>query len=332
VLAAIYFDRAWLVSGCLLAGVACGGVESPTALEPAGVAGAARTPSAQSENADFFPEAAPAAAPQPGDCRKIDFLFVIDNSFSMEREQASLTRSFPRFMNVIARELRAADFHVMVVDTDAMGPGEAVAAEKHAPSTGDEICDVTLGAGRRSSRAGTDCELPSGARFMSAAQPDLANAFECIGLVGTAGNSYERPVGALLEATSTTLALPGACNTSFLRDDAVLVVTLVTDEDDAVTSGQPAAWREALLRVKHGDESALVLLGLVTDQNRPEALPGGPCVMLDAAGAPRLQSFVESFRFGSLGAVCAADYAPFFERAVSVIGDACREFVPPDIR
>jgi len=250
----------------------------------------------------------------------------------MEREQASLTRSFPRFISVIARELRAADFHVMVVDTDAMGPGEAVAAEQHAPSTRDEICDVTLGAGRRSTRAGIDCELASGARFMGADQPDLAKAFNCIGQVGTAGNSYEQPVGALLGATSTGLALPGACNASFLRDDAVLVVTLVTDEDDAVTSGQPAAWREALLRAKQGDESALVLLGLVTDQNRPEALPGGPCETLDAAGAPRLQSFVESFRFGSLGAVCAADYAPFFERAVSVIGDACREFVPPDIR
>jgi hypothetical protein len=322
-----------LVSGCLLASVACGGVEAPTALEAAGRQnGLAGASSAQPDQANFFAEAAPSLSARAGDCRKIDFLFVIDNSFSMESEQASLTRSFPRFMGVIARELRAQDFHVMVVDTDAMGPGEAVAAETHPPSTPQEICDVTLGAGRRSSRAGMDCELPSGARFMGADQPDLANAFGCIGQVGTAGNSYEQPVGALLEATSAALGLPGACNSSFLRDDAVLVVTLVTDEDDAVTSGQPAAWREALLRAKRGDESALVLLGLVTDQNRPAALPGGPCTLLDPAGAPRLQSFVESFRFGSLGAVCAADYAPFFERAVSVVGDACREFVPPNIR
>jgi len=48
--------------------------------------------------------------------------------------------------------------------------------------------------------------------------------------------------------------------------------------------------------------------------------------------APRLQSFVESFPFGSLGAVCASDYAPFFARAVAVIGDACQRFVPPAIR
>jgi hypothetical protein len=332
VLASSHLDRA--VSGCLLAGVvACGGVDAPGALGPASghdaTAGTARS-SAQTQQDNFFAGAAPPASAQQQDCRKIDFLFVIDNSFSMEREQASLTRSFPRFMSVIARELQAADFHVMVVDTDAMGPGEAVAAEKHAPSTPDEICDVTLGAGRHSTRGGTDCELASGARFIGADQPALASAFECIGQVGTAGSSYEQPVGALLEATSSGLA--GACNTSFLRDDAVLVVTLVTDEDDSVTYGQPADWRDSLLRAKHGDESALVLLGLVTDQNRAEALAGGPCATLDSAGAPRLQSFIESFRFGSLGAVCATDYAPFFERAVSVIGDACHEFVPPDIR
>jgi hypothetical protein len=55
------------------------------------------------------------------------------------------------------------------------------------------------------------------------------------------------------------------------------------------------------------------------------ALPGGPCGA-DARPAPRLTQFVESFPFGSLGSVCAADYAPFFERAVSVIDDACAEF------
>ena len=324
------------VSGCHFASVACGGAEPPSAIEPASGQNArsraAASPTAPSQEADFLAEAAPSASAQQGACRKIDFLFVIDNSLSMEREQSSLTRSFPRFMSVIARELRAADFHVMVVDTDALGPGEAVAAETHAPSTPDEICDVTLGGGRRSTRTGTDCELPLGERFIAADQPDLASAFACVGQVGTAGSSYEQPVGALLEATSAALAAPGACNRSFLRDDAVLVVTLVTDEDDAVTTGQPAAWRETLLRAKRGDESALVLLGLVSDRNRPQALPGGPCATLDAAGAPRLQSFVSSFRFGSLGAVCAADYTPFFEQAVSVIGDACHEFVPPEIR
>jgi hypothetical protein len=281
----------------------------------------------------FYSEPAPAAAvAQQNSCRKIDFLFVIDNSLSMEREQSNLARSFPGFLAVIAREIRAFDYHVMVVDTDAMTPGEVVAAEKHKPSTPQEICDGTLGAGRRAQHGGDNCPLASGERFMGADQPDLGATFECMARVGTAGSSYEQPVGALLGATSAALEAPGGCNDSFLRDDAVLVATILTDEDDTASDGRPEDWRQSLLQVKHGDESSLVLLGLVADKNRPEGLPGGPCADLGPGGAPRLQAFVEGFPFGSLGAICADDYAPFFEQAVGVIGGACQQFVPPVIR
>ncbi len=322
----------------LLAG--CGSAQEPTALElgldtarAAGSAGGGslwQPPSAADGLADVA--GAQPLTRQEGDCRAIDFLFVIDNSFSMEREQAILSRSFPGFMSVIADQMHALDYHVMAVDTDAMTPGEVVQAERQAPSTVDELCDGTLGAGRRMNRRASSCPLSAEGRFIDAEQPDLAGAFDCIGRVGTAGSSYEQPVGALLGATSAKLTAPGGCNGNFLRRDAVLVVTFMTDEDDDFTPGDPPAWRQALLDLKGGDESAIVMLGLVSDQNRSEPLPGGPCVDGIETGAPRLQSFVESFRFGSLGAVCASDYAPFFQRAVSVIGDACREFIPPNIR
>ena len=48
----------------------------------------------------------------------------------------------------------------------------------------------------------------------------------------------------------------------------------------------------------------------------------------DSVEAPRLQRFVESFERGSLGSVCAPDYASFFAQAVSEIDTACEEFVP----
>jgi hypothetical protein len=270
---------------------------------------------------------------QQSNCRAVDFLFVIDNSFSMEREQAILARSFPGFMSVIAQQLNALDYHVMVVDTDAMTPDEVAAAEEEAPSTREEICDGVLGAGRRANRStGSYCQLSAEGRFLDAVQPDLPGAFSCIGRVGTGGSSYEQPVGALLGATSAALTGPSACNRNFLRRNAVLVVTFMTDEDDESTPGEPPAWRQSLLDLKGGDQSALVLLGLVGDDNRKQPLPGGPCGLGEAHGAPRLQRFVESFRFGSLGAVCAGDYAPFFEQAVGVISNACQEFVPPAIR
>lgn len=322
--------------GCVpvaLLSAACGSAAPPSALELAPTHAASSASSEPSSMSSFFSEPAPApAAAEQENCRKIDFLFVIDNSLSMEREQTNLAHSFPGFMEVIAREVRAVDYHIMVVDTDAMTPGEVVAAEKHKPSTAQEVCDGTLGAGRRAQHGGGDCALVSGGRFMGADQPDLGATFDCMAGVGTAGSSYEQPVGALLGATSSALEAPGGCNQQFLRDDAVLVATIVTDEDDTATEGRPEAWRESLLQVKRGDENALVLLGLVADENRPQGLPGGPCADLGPGGAPRLQTFIEGFPFGSLGAICADDYAPFFEQAVGVIAGACQQFIPPVIR
>jgi hypothetical protein len=332
---------AWLP----LALVGCLGVEPPTAVQgamepvpqqsdPAATDTSATDPAVSGAvTRDGLADAltSGSAKPQTG-CVKLDFLFVIDNSLSMGEEQANLARSFPGFMRVISNSVRAEDFHVMVVDTDALGPLEAIEAEERPAASGSALCDVTLGAGKRLDQAGNECGLSPGERFITPAAPDLAETFGCVGRVGTSGNSYERPIGALLGATSPTLAESVGCNANFLRRDAVLIVTIMTDEDDAYTRGTPDVWRDELLAVKGYDESAVVVLALVGDENRTDALPGGPCAPLDAGGAPLLQDFVESFRYGSLGAVCATDYAPFFAQAVDVVGNACHEFVPPEIR
>lgn len=329
----------------VLASVGCIGVDPPTGLEPVPAAEGAAPPSSrdgtlapgeddegQGADTDFADALTNGdTALEPG-CVKIDFLFVVDNSLSMGDEQVNLARSFPGFMDVISNELQAADFHVMVVDTDALGPIEAIDAAERPPATPEAVCDGTLGAGKRLNRDGLACGLRDGERFITAAESDLAGTFRCLGEVGTSGNSYERPVGALLGATSRELGTNYGCNAHFLRRDAVLVVTIVTDEDDTYTDGTPAAWRERLLAVKGHDESALVMLALVGDEDRSEALPGGPCAPEDADASPLLQEFVSGFRYGSLGAVCAPDYSPFFAAAVEVIGNACRAFVPPDIR
>ena len=60
----------------------------------------------------------PPEPPAPG-CQRVDFLFIVDNSGSMREKQENLARSFPGFIEVVERELRAKDYHIMVVDTDA---------------------------------------------------------------------------------------------------------------------------------------------------------------------------------------------------------------------
>lgn len=256
-------------------------------------------------------------------CRKIDFLFVIDNSDSMEDEQANLSRSFPGFVAVMRQVLEATDFHIMVVATGGDRDDE------EEPASGAEECEEVQGAGRRRSAAGVDCGILGGLPFMADQQTELEDTFSCLALVGTNGPAIERPIDAVLAATSATLNAPGRCNAGFLRDDAVLVVTLITDEEDRRSDGDPADWRDVLLDVKSQNADALVLLGLVGDNNVEGGLLGGPCAGRDADGSARLQEFVNSVD-GVLGSVCAPDYAPFFQTAVGLIDSTCSDFVTPD--
>lgn len=255
-------------------------------------------------------------------CNKIDFLFVIDNSLSMLQEQSNLTASFPGFMQVVTETVQATDHHVMVIDTDGWD-GEGTQASP-------EACDDTLGAGKRSGSGGQECGLVGGQRYIERGQPDLEGAFSCLGKVGTFGDFGEQPMDAMLRAISPTENSSAGCNAGFLRDDAILVVVLVTDEDDTRSAGRADAWRQALVDAKSGDEGAVVVLGFVGDDNVQGGLPGGPCPLLSVSfGAPELQRFVQSLPLGSLASVCADNYAPFFEQAVSSIRNACDAFSAP---
>lgn len=202
--------------------------------------------------------------------------------------------------------------------------------------TQPEECEDVLGAGvthpRGQGSSNQDCSFATGTRYMDSTEPDLSATFECAAQVGV--SSYagtERPMEAMVQAvTGGTEA--DTCNAGFLRDDAILVVTFITDEDDNVgdSAGTPAGWRQALISAKNGDENALVVLGLFGDNDQP----GGICQdLVDADGAeaaPRLREFVDSFGDkGFYGSVCAPSYDEFFQQAVSLIDVTCDEFIPP---
>jgi hypothetical protein len=291
-------------------------------------------------------------------CEKVDFLFVIDNSGSMVEEQMALVTSFPGFISTISNTLMAQDYHLMVTDTDAAsvgsssisiingqvvcepdptccvgvcnGMGGIVIQPPPTECNGQpcanfplpEGCDVEIGAGKDDDQLGNPCGIAGDLRYMLDSQPNLEQTFSCLALVGTGGDGLERPMDALIEAIGPKNAV-GECNEGFLRDDAVLVVTVITDEDDVDQSmGNPAVWEQTLIDAKNGNEEAIVLLGLVGDGS----VMGGQCP--SDVDAPVLRSFAESFTYGQVGSVCAPDYAPFFEQAVSVIDTACDEFVP----
>ncbi len=294
----------------------------------------------------------------PAGCEKVDFLFLVDNSGSMEDEQDNLLQSFPGFIATIQDTLMAEDYQIMAVDTDASNAGGTSIMCSPAPqccdsscmfnpaatcngmpcTMPDEACDAILGAGRDNDLMGADCGLAGGKRYIVDGQADLPAAFDCIARPGTGGDGLERQMQAVTSAIGP-LTAAGQCNEGFIRDDAVLVVTIVTDEEDDPSDGNdadenspgnPQDWYDAVVAAKNGDPSAVVVLGLVGDTDVPNATCQPIQDVLGAEPAPRLRQFVELFGGrGIWASVCSPDYTPFFQQAVGLIDAACDEFVPP---
>ncbi|MEM6995472.1 MAG: hypothetical protein AAF721_33490 [Myxococcota bacterium] len=284
----------------------------------------------------------------PG-CKKVDFLFVVDDSGSMAGEQQNLLASFPGFIETIESTITAHDYQVLVTNTNAAGL-DYCATLCAAPFIPDcqglpcadvpvlDACDAAAGAGKVRDQNYQPCAFDTADRFLVDSQADMVGTFACVAEVGVRGNGNEQQATALVEAVGAELTGPGGCNEGFLRDDAILVVTLITDEedgqsvegtdDDPGSPGTPEQWRDAVVAAKSGDAEAVVVLGLVGDTD----VEGGVCQPLDggegAEPAPVLRQFVQAFPHHVLGSVCAPDYAPFFQAAVDVIDFACDEFDP----
>jgi hypothetical protein len=173
--------------------------------------------------------------------RKVDILFVIDNSGSMAEEQASLLANFGSFMNVLESiEGGLPDVHIGVVSSDtgigytAGGcnlDGDNGRLQNTArivgcsPPSGYFIKDV-----QTTPPAGTSCEdNPDACRDRNYdAEAGLAATFSCIARIGTTGCGLEQH----LEGMKRALDGRNPENAGFLRPDAYLAVILLADEDD----------------------------------------------------------------------------------------------------
>lgn len=284
--------------------------------------------------------------PAPGEgCTKVDFLFVLDNSISMGDEQQNLANSFPGFISTIQSQVQAQDYHIMVIDTDDQDKWGEKWDKCHEKCMNDdpgdgcltvyfpdiicgmeppppEACDQSLGAGRNKGAGGPPkvCPIDGGLRYMTQDQADLGGTFDCVADMGATGNSNERPAEALLAALGPQTQ-GGGCHPGFLRDDAVLVVTMISDEQETGSPGTPQSWYSDLLALKGGNETAIVMLAL----NGDAETAGQECTP-----TAKMVEFVGYFGDrGIIDSICAPDYSPFFQDAVSVIDYACDEFIPP---
>ncbi len=189
--------------------------------------------------------------PPPPKGLPVDILFVIDNSGSMEQEQQQLAANFPRLIDALRRQTLGPD-----------GSGKPCTATD---TSGCNIPDVRIGVVTTDLGAGTymlpSCEVAGGDRGKLQSTPRIPgcvgpsnpwiayspnsktsnvpsgsvdhiqrvkDAFACIAPVGLIGCGFEQT----LEAARQALDPIQGINPGFIRQNALLVVVFITDEDD----------------------------------------------------------------------------------------------------
>lgn len=132
----------------------------------------------------------------------VDILLVIDNSCSMEDEQAKLGSGFEEFVEYF--EVADVDYHIGIITTDTTDPTQS-----------GRLVDS------------------GGRRIITNQTDDAGQLFEDLVDVGIAGDGTERGLDAAWAALTEPIV--DNENSGFLREDALLSVIFVSDEEDAST-------------------------------------------------------------------------------------------------
>ena len=173
---------------------------------------------------------------------KVDILFMVDNSASMEVGQAKLVANIPGFVDAL-KNLPGGlpDVHIAVVSSD-MGAGDGLISGCGA-NGGDR--GVFQYAPRGSC---TSTTLQSGATFIvnsngqtNYTAADISGVLSCIAALGSGGCGFEHQLASVARALGADGLGPAPQeNQGFLRPDAALAIILLTNEDDcSAPQGSP---------------------------------------------------------------------------------------------
>ena len=163
--------------------------------------------------------------------RKVDMLFVIDDSSEMRLAQDNFLRNFPVFMQRLMDPPGLPDLHIAVISTD-MGAGDGSIAG--CDSMGGKNGIFQYAPRGTCSASG----LAPGATFIandgtnSNYSGNLSDVFSCIAALGESGCGFEHQLAAITRALGADGRPAPAENQGFLRADAFLFIILLTNEDD----------------------------------------------------------------------------------------------------
>lgn len=167
----------------------------------------------------------PIEKPTPEACDKMDIMFVIDNSGSMGGEQENLATNFPAFVDVldtfVASDGGALDYRIAVTTS-----GVDKSWTKTLPGIPIPISEGNDGGDNGAFRQ--DCGMTR--RWIERGDANVKDTFSCVAQVGTDGPAKEMQLEALNQAV--TARVSDGVNSGFMRDDALLAVVVLTDEND----------------------------------------------------------------------------------------------------
>lgn len=232
----------------------------------------------------------------------VDILWITDNSPSMEDEQASLAAGAQNFIDRLLTI--NIDFHMGVISTDISTQNPDAGALLGTPA----VLDATV--------------------------PDYVHLFQERVKVGTGGDDQEKG----LQAAITALTAPkiDVENAGFLREEALLFIAVVSDENDCSdwgelgpeSTGDDCYSRDEQLtpvsNLVHSisgikDEASMVILsGIIgpdADQGCADAVPG-----------KRYSTAIDKLG-GFEGSICETDYSVMMD-ALGDIASGMRDAFP----
>lgn len=228
---------------------------------------------------------------------QVDILFVVDNSASMKPAQENLSRNIHRFVEGF-RKNRMIDYHIGVISV--WDSSERFSRKKQDPYAIGELRRIK-------NPQGQILKANYVSRFQGADQVLASTLLIGIAPYEEGGPEIEEvfsPLAAALKKTGR-----GDTNEEFFRDEAQLVVVVITDADDSTSAISPEQMAQELFDFKHGRKdrvsayAALVRkedsdknkdpsLRIVRDQH-PECFDGsrnnGRCT---GFGPDRLEQFI----------------------------------------
>ena len=174
--------------------------------------------------------------PQFDGCQAIDVLFVIDDSDSMAEEQAAFADALPTLLSAFDAHRtplnETLDYHVGITTTGKNFTTEYAIEFPGVPPM--ESTEMDFGPGGALLQG---CGMSR--RWVESDDADLGLTLSCLAHVGTEGASVEMPL--LMAERAVIDQVEDGTNVGFIRDEALLAVVVLTDDDDCSQERDRAA-------------------------------------------------------------------------------------------